>query len=60
MIHEKLIEIQNTLIGKNDTASLQKNALYESVRRQLFTDSFDTQETIFDDGAGAIWTHASK
>ncbi|MEI6710947.1 MAG: hypothetical protein WCK88_01500 [bacterium] len=60
LIHEKLIQIQNTLIGKTDAASLQKNALYESVRRKLLNDSFDTQEALFDDGVGAIWTHASN
>lgn len=60
LIHAKLVQIQNTLIGKTDGASLQKNALYESVRRKLLSDSFDSQETVFDDGIGAIWTHASK
>lgn len=60
LIHAKLVQIQNSLIGLNTDSSLNKNALYESVRRQLFTDSFDTSETVFDDGVGAIWTHASK
>ena len=60
LIHAKLVQIQNNLIGSDSAASLQKNALYESVRRQLFSDFFDTAETVFDDGVGAIWTHASK
>jgi hypothetical protein len=59
-IYARLIEMQNGLIHKSDNASLQKNALYEIVRRQLFPDSFDTSEALFDDGAGAIWNHASK
>jgi hypothetical protein len=52
--------MQNTFIGKTNMSSLQKNALYELVRRQLLTDSFETEETIFDDGVGAIWNHAPK
>jgi len=60
LMHTKLVQIQNSLIGINTDVSLQKNALNESIRRQLFPDSFDTAETIFDDGVGAIWTHASK
>jgi hypothetical protein len=43
--------MQNTFIGKTSASVLQKNALYELVRRQLLTDSFTTEETIFDDGA---------
>ena len=58
LIHANIIRLQNALVGSNTKASLQKNALYESIRRQLFADSFDTPETIFDDGVGAIWTHA--
>jgi hypothetical protein len=60
LVHTKLVELQNVMISSNTAESLQKNALYESVRRQLFTDSFDTSEAIFDDGVGAIWTHAPK
>lgn len=52
--------MQNTLIGSDTGPSLQRSAMYESLRRQLFTDSFDTDEAIFDDGVGAIWTHAPK
>lgn len=60
LIHEKLLQMQNMFTDKKTPTSAEKNALYESVRRQLFSDSFDTQEVIFDDGVGAIWTHASK
>ncbi len=60
LVHDKLVQIQNTLIGKTDAASLQKNALYELVRYKLFSDSFETKEAFFDDGVGAIWTHAPK
>jgi len=60
LIQKKLLQLQNSLIWKTDVTSLQKNALYESVRRQLLPDSFDTEETIFDDGVWAIWTHAPK
>lgn len=49
LIHAKLVKTQNTFIHKTNNTSLQKNAFYELVRRQLFTDSFETQETIFDD-----------
>jgi len=59
LIHTKLVQIQNTLIGKTDAVSLQKNALYESVRQQLFPDSFDTKDVFFDDGLGLIWTHST-
>ncbi len=60
LIHQKLLQLQNSFIGKTSSSALQKNALYESVRRKLFTDSFETKEVIFDDGVGAIWTHAPK
>lgn len=60
LIQAKLVQIQDTLIGENDAEYLQKNALYESVRRQLLSDSFDSEEAIFDDGVGAIWNHAPK
>lgn len=60
MIHAKMIAIQNGLIKKTNQDALRKNALQEMIRRKLFPDSFDTPDVIFDDGVGAIWTHASQ
>jgi len=60
LIHTRLLALQDTFIGTKHPSSLQKNALYEQVRRQLFSDSFVTEDTIFDDGVGAIWTRAKK
>lgn len=58
LFHTKLVEMQNKLINKTNDSSRQKNALYELARRQLFTDSFTTEDAMFDDGVGAIWNHA--
>lgn len=60
LIHTKLLGLQNSLSKKNHTSSHEKNMFYEKVRRGLFRDSFDTPHAIFDDGVGAIWTHAPK
>lgn len=59
-IHANIVLLQNKLIWNTQVSVLTKNALYEMIRRKLYTDSFETTDVIFDDGVGAIWNHASK
>lgn len=56
-----MITLQNTLIGKTDQKSLDRNYLLEYLRRHIAgVGSFEKTDIIYDDLASIIWTHAVK
>lgn len=60
-VSQRLILLQNNLVGKTDTRSLDRNFLLEYLRRNITTvGSFEKEDIIYDDLASIIWTYAPR